>query len=100
MTKSSAKADLPPTGRAGLPTGQAEKKTLTAEEREDLLRASWYEHDSRWYAAVADSIGFEVANRLNSRAVRALAKAEMRRLATRLGVKGPSTIEEIGRASC
>jgi hypothetical protein len=95
MTKSSAKADLPPTGRAGLPTGQAGKKTLTAEEREDLLRASWYDHDSRWYAAVADAIGFEVANRLNSRAVRALAKAEMRRLATRLGVKAPSTIEEL-----
>src|SRR4030042_2315042 len=95
MTKSSTKADLPPTGRARLPTGQAGKKTLTAEEREDLLRASWYDHDSRWYASVADSIGFEVANRLNSRAVRALAQAELRRLGTRLGVKAPSTIEEL-----
>jgi hypothetical protein len=74
---------------------EAEKKTLAAEEREELLRASWYDHDARWYAAVADAVGIEVANRLNARAVRALAKAEMRRLVAHLGVERPSTIEEL-----
>ena len=87
MTKSSSKT--------GPPAGRTIKKALAAEEREELLRASWYDHDARWYASVADSIGFEVANRLNSRTVRGLAKAEMRRLATRLGVKRPSSVEEL-----
>jgi hypothetical protein len=80
---------------AGLPAGQAGKKTLTAEEREELLRASWYDHDARWYAAVADAVGIEVANRLNARALRALGKAEMRRLVVGLGVGRPSSIQEL-----
>lgn len=73
----------------------AERKVLSAEEREELLRDGWYSHDARWYAQVADSIGFEVANRLNGRVVRALGKAEMRRLLARLGVERPSNIEEL-----
>jgi hypothetical protein len=76
-------------------SAEAGKKTLTAEEREELLRASWYDHDARWYAAVADAVGIEVANRLNARVVRALGKAEMRRLVAGLGVGRPSSIEEL-----
>jgi len=71
------------------------KEGLSAEEREELLRAGWYDHDARWYAAVADSIGFEVANRLNAQAARAQGKAEMRRLVARLGGERPSSIEEL-----
>jgi len=73
----------------------ARKRALNAQEREELLRASWYDHDARWYAAVADSIGFEVANRLNAGAARAQGKAEMRRLVACLGVERPSSIEEL-----
>jgi hypothetical protein len=80
---------------AGRNAKTAQKKALSAEEREELLRASWYDHDARWYVAVADSIGFEVANRLNARGVRALGKAEMRRLVAGLGAKRPSSIEEL-----
>lgn len=80
---------------AGLPARQARKKALTAAEREELLRTSWYDHDARWYAAVADSVGIEVANRLNARALRALGKAEMRRLVAGLGVGRPSSIQEL-----
>jgi hypothetical protein len=76
-------------------TKAAQKEALNAQEREELLRAGWYDHDARWYAAVADSIGFEVANRLNARTTRAQGKAEMRRLVTRLGVERPSSIEEL-----
>src|SRR3989304_2435459 len=71
------------------------KKALTAEEREELLRASWYDHDARWYAVVADAVGIEVANRLNAQALRALGKAEMRRLVAGLGVGRPSSIQEL-----
>ena len=77
------------------PAVQAGKKALTAQEREELLRASWYDHDARWYAAVADAIGIEVANRLNAKALRALGKAEMRRLVASLGVGGPASIQEL-----
>jgi hypothetical protein len=76
-------------------TKAAEKRVLSAEEREELLRTGWYDHDARWYAAVADSIGFEVANRLNAGAARAQGKAEMRRLVACLGVERPSSIEEL-----
>jgi len=72
-----------------------QKRILSAEEREELLRDCWYYHDARWYAEVAHSIGHEVANRLNARAARSLGKAEMRRLVARLGVQRPSTIEEL-----
>jgi hypothetical protein len=71
------------------------KKVLSPEEREDLLRDCWYHHDARWYAEVAHSIGHEVANRLNARAARSQGKAEMQRLVARLGLKRPSTIEEL-----
>lgn len=87
MTKRSTEADLP--------VGQARGKTLTAAEREELLRAGWYDHDARWYAAVADAVGIEVANRLNAHALRALGKAEMRRLVAGLGVERPSSIQEL-----
>lgn len=76
-------------------TRQVGEKTLTVEEREGLLRASWYDHDARWYAAVADAVGIEVANRLNARTLRALGKAEMRRLVAALGVERPSSIQEL-----
>jgi hypothetical protein len=76
-------------------TKAARKKALSAEEREELLRAGWYDHDARWYAAVADSIGFEVANRLNAHAARTQGRAEMRRLVARLGIERPSGIEEL-----
>lgn len=72
-----------------------EKKVLSAEEREELLRDCWYYHDARWYTEVAHSIGHEVANRLNARAARSLGKTEMRRLVARLGGQRPSSIEEL-----
>jgi len=76
-------------------TRAARNGALSGEEREELLRAGWYDHDARWYAAVADSIGFEVANRLNARTARAQGKAEMRRLVACLGIERPSSIEEL-----
>jgi hypothetical protein len=72
-----------------------QKKVLSPEEREELLRDSRQHHDALWYAEVAHSIGHEVANRLNGRAARSLGKAEMRSLAVRLGVRRPSSVEEM-----
>lgn len=72
-----------------------EKTLLSAEEREELVRASGSEHAARWYLEVAHSVGHEVANRLSLRAARSLGKTEMRRLMALLGAKRPSTIEEL-----
>ena len=60
-------------------TEAAGKRALGAEERGELLRAGWYDHDARWHAAVADPIGLDVANYLDARASRAQGKAEVQR---------------------
>jgi len=60
-------------------TEAAGKRALSVDEREEPLRAGWCDHDARWYAAVADPIGLDVANRLDARASRAQGKAEVQR---------------------
>lgn len=62
---------------------------LTQEQRETLLLGAWYSHDARWFNAVAEEFGIEAANRLNRRAVHALALVEAHRLAKTLGL-GPA----------
>lgn len=64
---------------------ETETRTLTPEQREELLLGGWYSHDARWFNAVAEEYGPEVANKLNRRAVTALAKVEAHRLAKMLG---------------
>ncbi len=66
-----------------------ETTSLSNETREDLIRRAWYSHDARWYAAVAEEFGFDAANRLNRRIVRAVGQVEAGRLIRALGV-GPA----------
>jgi len=53
---------------------------LPASEREALLIKCWLSHDARWFTAVAQEFGLEVANRLNKIAAHELGKVEGRRL--------------------
>ncbi len=59
----------------------------------DLVRRAWYAHDARWFAAVAQECGIDVANRLNRQAVRAVARGEMRRLMQAIGAGPPADLE-------
>jgi hypothetical protein len=53
---------------------------LSHEERESLLIKNWMSHDARWYMAVAQEFGLEVANQLNRVAAHEVGKAEARRI--------------------
>jgi hypothetical protein len=70
----------------------AEKRQLTSDEREDLLRRLWLWHDACWFAGVAQEFGMDAANRLNKSTVRALGQTEMRRLMKVLHVERVTTI--------
>ena len=68
--------------------------TLPAETREDLIRRAWYSHDARWYMLVAREFGFEVANRLNHAAVRAIGELEATRLARATGTSPARSVDD------
>ncbi len=68
---------------------------LSPEDREELIRRCWYSHDARWYMAVAEEFGLEVANRLNRKACHALGSAEMHRFVGALGIATPTTAQEL-----
>ncbi len=67
---------------------------LASAAREDLLRRAWYSHESRWYTAVAEELGIEVANRLNRRIVREIGRIEASRLRSALGAGQVSNLGE------
>jgi hypothetical protein len=70
---------------------------LTDEQEKDVLRKCWYSHDARWYMAVAQEFGLEVANRLNREVVRAQGKVETWRLMKALGISRINGVEEMIR---
>ena len=66
--------------------------------REQLLVKCWMTHDARWFNAVAREFGMEVANRLNQRAVREMAKVEWQRVGGALGIAPPRDAADCLRA--
>lgn len=70
---------------------------LTDEQEKDLLRKGWNSHDARWFTAVAQEFGLEVANRLNRQVIRAQGKVETLRLMKALGISQISGVEEMIR---
>jgi hypothetical protein len=71
-----------------------DRKKLTPEEREALLRRAWYGHDGRWFAAVAAEYGLDAANRLNRAALRAASRGEMRGIARAFGVERAADLDQ------
>lgn len=72
----------------------SESATLRPKMREDLIRKAWYSHDARWFNAVSEEFGMEAANRVNRKAVRAMAAVEAKRLHTALGLPPVRSVAE------
>jgi hypothetical protein len=53
--------------------------SLSFEIEKDLLIKGWMSHDARWFMAVANRFGMDVANRLNQLVCRELGRVEMKR---------------------
>ena len=53
--------------------------SLPFDSQKDLLIKNWMSHDARWYMAVAQHFGIEVANGLNQMVARELGRVEMKR---------------------
>lgn len=67
---------------------------LSPEERERLIIKCWMSHDARWFMAVAQELGIEVANRLNRVAAHEEGEAEARRLVRALELPPVATTED------
>jgi hypothetical protein len=70
-------------------------RRLSSSEREALLIKCWMSHDARWFAAVAQECGMEVANRLNQTAARGVGKVEARRIARALRMPPVTTVDDL-----
>ncbi len=63
-------------------------------EQKDLLIRGWMSHDARWFMAVGERFGMEVANQLNQFVCREIGRLEMKRFMKALGVLPPRNLEE------
>jgi hypothetical protein len=70
-------------------------RRLSSSEREALLVKCWMSHDARWFMAVAQEYGTEVANRLNQIAARGVGKAEARRIVRALRLPPVTTVDDL-----
>jgi hypothetical protein len=68
--------------------------SLTATEREELLRRSWMATDGLWFYQTAQALGLDGANEANIQVVREFARQEMRRLMRALGIENVKTTEQ------
>jgi len=68
--------------------------SLSATQREELLRRSWMATDGLWFYHTASAQGLEQANKTNALVVREFGRQEMRRLMRALGVSKVETIEQ------
>jgi len=60
----------------------------------DLLIKGWMSHDARWFMAVANRFGMEVANPLNQMVCREIGRVEMKRCMKTLAIPEPNDLEE------
>jgi len=67
---------------------------LSFETEKDLLIKGWMSHDARWFMAVAQHFGIEVANRLNQIVCRELGRVEMKRFMKTLDLIPPKDIND------
>jgi hypothetical protein len=70
-------------------------RRLSSSEREALLIKCWMSHDARWFMAVSQEYGIEVANRLNQIAAREVGKAETRRIVRALRLPPATTVDDL-----
>ncbi len=71
--------------------------TLSAAQREELLRTGWMHHDYLWFKYTMRGQGPDEVNRPNGQILFAMARAEMMRLMRALGVSRVSDAETMHR---
>lgn len=60
----------------------------------DLLIKGWMSHDARWFMAVTQHFGIDVANRMNQFVCREIGRAEMKRYMKTLALSPSKDINE------
>ncbi len=68
--------------------------SLSFDTQKDLLVKGWMSHDARWFMAVAEHFGMDVANRLNQFVCREIGRVEMKRFMKSLSLSPPKDMEE------
>jgi hypothetical protein len=69
-------------------------KNLSTEMEKDLLIKGWMSHDARWFMAVTQHFGIDVANRMNQSVCREIGRVEMKRFMKTLALSQPKDLEE------
>ena len=67
---------------------------LSFEMEKDLLIKGWMSHDARWFMAVTQHFGIDVANRMNQFVCREIGRVEMKRYMKTLDLTQPRNLEE------
>lgn len=67
---------------------------IPSPEREALLIRCWMSHDARWFMAVANEFGMQVANRLNRMAAHEIGKTEAQRIAAALQLPPVTALDD------
>lgn len=61
----------------------------------EMLNKQWMTHDAMWFAFCLQEVGIETTNRINLRAVRAMAQIEVKRLMKLLGMAQVHDFEQL-----
>lgn len=69
--------------------------TLTAGQKEKLLRNIWLLHDGRWFLKSVQQLGFDTATMLNLAVVESIARTEMKQLLAETDFGEVGNIEEL-----
>ena len=76
------------------PTSAISASSLSALQREELLRRSWMTTDSQWFYQTAQARGIDAANETNTQVLREFGRQEMRRLMRALQITAVETVEQ------
>lgn len=77
-----------------VPTSPTSTSSLSAVQREELLRRSWMATDGLWFYQTAQAKGIDAANETNIQVVREFGRQEMRRLMRALDITTVETGEQ------
>ena len=70
---------------------------ISPERLKGLLIRNWLTHDAMWFATAVEELGIEEANRMNRRAVHAMAGVEAKRILRIMGLEEVRTGAEVRR---
>ena len=68
---------------------------ISKKDLKELLNQGWMTHDSMWLGHCQEEVGIETTNRINTAAVKSMAKIEARRLKRALGLKRIESMDDL-----